>query len=266
MIDLHCHILPQVDDGPQRLSDSLTMARMAVADGITDLVATPHTHNGLYQISPNQIRESVETLQNAINEANIPLRIHPGAEIHLHPDLFGHWLHDELQAIDHNRRYILLEFPVMTIPIYTDQILTKLIGLGVTPIIAHPERNVRFLQDPEILSRYISQGAICQLTADSLLGRKGKRIQQFSQKLIQDQFIHLIASDAHNTSSRIPFLQAAYHLIDSLTDESVTLRLKQNAESILRGAPREEIRAARAVKQRKYWIIELFGQKKGRAR
>jgi protein-tyrosine phosphatase len=235
MIDLHCHILPYLDDGPCDLSQALEMARIAVEDGITDIVATPHTENGLYKNSREDVLKAIGNFQGVLNQEGIPLAIHAGSEIHIHCDLVEHVKNSLLLSVCDHRKYILLELPSVFLPRFTDQLLHELKLSDITPIIAHPERYEAVRNHPDRLAKWMEQGAVVQLNAGSLLGHMGKKTKEFALYLLQRGLVHVLASDGHNSERRRPILADAYRYAAKATSVEAALLLKENAKAVLRG-------------------------------
>jgi protein-tyrosine phosphatase len=213
LIDLHCHILPETDDGPDTLEESLEMAQKAVADGIQTIVATPHNHNGVYINAPHTIRARVDDLNDALTAHRIPLTVLPGAEEHFRPDLAS----AELCCLDPSGRYVLVEFPFMTIPGPAADVLHALRRAGRTPILAHPERNAVIQNHPDVLLELVTTtGALCQITAMSLTGELGEAAMNCAYQLVLAGLAHIIASDAHSAGFRRPALSSAVAVAASL--------------------------------------------------
>ena len=199
MIDLHCHILPNMDDGPSSWSTSLKMCRQASEDGIKTIVATPHTLNGIYENHPQAIEEKVKILNHKIKENNIPLQILPGSEVRLRDDIIEKLKNQAIMTIN-KTSYILLEFPAGQIPHQTEEILFQIQIMGITPILSHVERNLEFQRKPDSLANLIQKGALAQLTAASLCGVFDSKTRKFAQELLANGLIFCIASDAHSDS------------------------------------------------------------------
>jgi protein-tyrosine phosphatase len=232
MIDIHCHILPGLDDGAQTLEDALDLARIAVADGITDIVATPHTHDGIYRNDASVVLSAVAEFQQMLDAEQIPLRIHPGAEVHLHLELVENLLSNQTLTLGNQRKYLLLEFPSQSVPNFADDMLYELMIAGITPIIAHPERNTVLREDLNLLRKWVEQGALAQVTAGSLTGKLGERAKLAAQRMVQQRLAHLVASDAHNIRNRRPGLSDAYDLVPQEAE-----MFKYNAWAVLHGRP-----------------------------
>lgn len=235
MIDIHCHILPETDDGAKTLEDALDMARVAVSEGITTIVATPHHRNGKYDTPKPVIIEKVEQLNKQLTAAQIPLTIVPGQEARIFGEMVESYNTDELLSLNDHKQYILVELPNSHVPNYTKQLLFDLQQKGVVPIIVHPERNPELMQNPDLLYQYVKSGALTQVTAASVVGKFGKKIQKFSLDLIEYNLTHFVASDAHNVSTRGFHLRSAYELIEAEFGTYTRYYFSENAELLVEG-------------------------------
>lgn len=256
MVDLHCHMLPEMDDGAHDLNEALNMARLAVEDGITDVILSPHMQDGLYHNQAEKVLKEVSRFQENLKQQDIPLRVHPGAEVHIHPMLIGNLYSCEILTICHAKKYILIELPSITIPTYVNKIIRELILEGIIPIIAHPERHSLIREDCLPLVEWIEQGALVQLNAGSLLGLMGKRIQQFAQYLMKNRMVHVLASDGHNTKTRKPILTDAYRLVSELGSNDEVELFQTNAQAILHGKPCIIPIHLYQRKHRKFWWLK----------
>jgi protein-tyrosine phosphatase len=214
MIDLHCHILPGVDDGPKDWEMSLEMAKAAVDEGITHILATPHHMNRHWMNPKSEVLMLVNELQERIDNENIPLTIFPGQEVRLHGEILQNIQKDEICFIDEFNQYILIEFPTATVPDYADRLFYEMQSAGITPVIVHPERNHAILKDPSILYEFVSKDILAQLTAASYLGLFGKEIEKLSTQLIEHNLVHFLASDAHNVTSRKFYMKEAFRKLE----------------------------------------------------
>lgn len=210
MIDLHCHILPGVDDGAKNWEMSLEMAKAAVDEGITHILATPHHMNRHWMNPKSDVLLLVNELQERIDNENIPLTIFPGQEVRLHGEILQNIQKDEICFIDEMSQYILIEFPTATVPDYADRLFYEMQSAGITPVIVHPERNHAILKDPSILYEFVSKDILAQLTAASYLGLFGKEIEKLGIQLIEHNLVHFLASDAHNVTSRNFYMKEAF--------------------------------------------------------
>ena len=227
MIDLHCHILPGIDDGAKTMEDSLAMAREAVAEGITHILATPHYKNGRWTNEKDSIIQGVAAVQQELNNRAIPLTLFPAQEVRIVGELMEKKKKNKIQFIDEGNQYLLIEFPTATIPAFTDSLFFNLQKTGVTPIIVHPERNHAILNDPTLLLNLVERGALAQLTAGSYIGSFGKKIQKLSKQLIEANLVHFIASDAHNITSRTFYMKDAYQRLEKEFGKEKVSKLKQ---------------------------------------
>ncbi len=231
MIDIHCHILPGVDDGAFNTEESIAMAKLAVADGIRTIVATPHTLNGVSNNSLQDVTGHVETLRKIFSNEDLNLDLLPGSEIHLCVRIMERVASGEVATINDNRRYALVEFPVHAIPIgYKDE-LFHLKVKGITPVIVHPERNLVFRQKPDILFELAAMGCLFQITALSITGGFGSDTKAFAHKMLKCRLGHVIASDAHSAEGRPPLLSQAVEVAGKVTGD------KKKAEEMVTTIP-----------------------------
>lgn len=212
LLDVHCHIIPGVDDGAQTEADSIDMAKTAIAEGIDTIVATPHHKNLRYDNYRKDILKNVSILNELFEENGIELTVLPGQEIRINGEILEDLEKGEILTIN-DSKYIYIEFPSDSVPRYTEQILYDLQIEGYTPIIVHPERNRELLENPNKMYQLVRNGALSQVTAASVVGKFGKKIEQFSHQLIEANLTHLIGSDAHNTTTRGFFVRDAYEMV-----------------------------------------------------
>ncbi len=207
MIDIHTHILPHVDDGARDLTESLDMARMAVADGLTHLFATPH-HRDYTTLSRQEVAERVAQLQAELDKAGIPLILLPGHEVRFYNDMFKDW-DKHIAGPLGSSRYVLAEPLFSHYDKQTDAMLFELFERGYTPIMAHPER-IRPLQDNlALIEPFLAAGGLTQITATSLTSNSDWRAKKTAETMLRTGMAHIIASDAHHSYHRPPLLTAA---------------------------------------------------------
>lgn len=205
MIDLHCHLLPGIDDGPTTLEVSLAMARCAVDDGITFTACTPHIYPGLYENNRAGIEAAVDALRAALAEAGIPLQLGTGADTHLAPDLAGGIRTGRVPTIN-GSRYLLLEPPHHVAPPRFDESVFNLMAAGIVPVITHPERLSWIETHYTVFADLVKQGAWMQLTAGSLTGRFGRRPKYWAERMLDEGLVHILATDSHHIDKRPPLL------------------------------------------------------------
>ena len=205
MIDLHCHLLHGLDDGPSDLSESLAMARVAVEEGIETIVATPHIRED-HPFPLELVAERLEELGAALANEAIPLRVLAGGEVAI--SKAGGLDDATLRAVClGNGPYLLVETPYTEATDLLEQTLFDLQVRGFKPLLAHPERGPSFLSDPDRLRALVERGVLCSLTADSLAGRFGETIRKLAVRLVREGLAHDVASDAHDSRRRRPALR-----------------------------------------------------------
>lgn len=235
MIDLHCHILPGIDDGAKDLSESIQMARKALEQGIQTIVATPHHLNNHYENPKQQILERVEELNRVLRDEKIDLKILPGQETRIYGELVNGYEMGEIQPVN-GSQYVLVEFSSSHVPRYTEKLFYDLQVKGLIPIIVHPERNQEIIEQPDLLYKLVQNGALTQVTAGSVCGEFGKKIKSFSLQLIEANLTHFIASDAHNTRSRTFKLREAFDLIHEKYGNEMVYLFDDNAALVIEGS------------------------------
>lgn len=241
LVDIHCHILPGIDDGAQTIDDSLDMARVAVSEGISHILCTPHYNNGEYMNKKDNIIISVVDLQKELDNEGIPLTLFEGQEIRISGDLISRLALDELLFADMSNRYLLIEFPFSTIPLYSKQVLFDLVSRGYTPVIVHPERNAKFMEDPNRLLPFLEMGCLTQVTCGSYLGKFGKHVKKAAEIMISHNMAHCLASDAHNTEQRGFYVKEAYALLEKQYGREKREEFEQTAKDIVNGDPVETL-------------------------
>lgn len=201
MIDIHSHILSGIDDGPKKIEESCVMLINASTSGVETIVATPHLVDGASKERIAECNRKVNELQYIARAREISIDIKVGFECYITPELTNSNLDLAEITINNNGKYILVEFPMYNIPFYAKDIFANMKEKGITPILAHPERNLAIIQNPNILFDLVSNGCIAQLNAGSILGRYGRTINGTARILLSHKMIHLVASDMHSSSS-----------------------------------------------------------------
>jgi len=212
MIDLHCHLLPGIDDGPATVTEALVLCRIALADGITHAVVTPHIHPGRWANTRASIARDCARLQHQLSEQNIPLQLGFAAEVRLTEQIMQQVENDEIPfygTVD-DYRIMLLEFPHGHIVPGSEKLAAWLLERNIRPLIAHPERNRQVMKNPEHLRPFIEAGCWLQLTAGSLAGSFGERAEATARLLLEQDSVTVLASDGHNGQKRKPALSMAY--------------------------------------------------------
>ena len=238
MIDLHCHILPGVDDGSPDLETSLVMAQMAVASGVTEIVATPHCNlpysDGDYRnYATEALRSRFRDFQEELNEREIPLKIRMGAEVFLSPEVPELFENGDILTINHSD-YVLTEFEFDEPLEYMDDLLHAMLDVGARPILAHPERYEAVQQIPAVIGRWFQEGILIQLNKGSVLGRFGDAPQETAFSILEAGQAHLVASDAHNIDSRTTHMREITEFLqDNFSPEYTDILLNRNPRRIL---------------------------------
>lgn len=224
MIDLHTHILPAIDDGSRSIEDSLEMARIAVRDGTTVMACTPHIYPGLYMNDAAGIRAERDKLQKALDVYKIPLKLVVGADAHLVPELLEGLQSGRVPTLN-GSRYFLLEPPHHVAPPLFEASVFSITAAGYTPVITHPERLVWIEQHYPVFVELARRGVWMQLTAGAILGKFGRRARYWSERMLDEGLVHIIASDAHTTQMRNPQMAEAVERAAETVGKEEALRM-----------------------------------------
>ena len=219
MIDLHCHLLPAIDDGASDLATAHAMGRAAAADGITHVACTPHILPGVYANSGPAIRLAVQSLQESLDESGIGLKLVTGADNHMVPDFVAALRADRLLALA-DTRYVLVEPPHHTAPPRLAELFFALLAAGYVPILTHPERLLWAKSRYELIGRLFAAGVWMQITAGSLTGAFGRNAQYLAERMLDEGLVHILATDAHDTERRPPILSRGRQLAAARVGES----------------------------------------------
>lgn len=239
MIDLHCHILPGVDDGAATPEESCRMAQMAADNGVTALVATPHCNLPGWRENylSRELRDRFLDLARLIKEREIPLRLHTGAEVFVTSEVPRLIREKKLLTLA-GSRYLLVEFDFEESGVFAERMLDAIRAEGLIPVVAHPERYAFVQEDPHCLHRWTRKGFVLQLNKGSLLGAFGRRARQTAFWCLDEGCVHLIGSDAHSPYRRTPRLSEAWDLVaDYAIPEIADFLLQENPERILQDRP-----------------------------
>ncbi len=229
MIDLHCHILWNIDDGPTDFAGALDMARIAAADGTRQLVATPHVGRILHP--PALIAEKVARLNRALCETNIDLEVFSGSD-----NLYNLEVETLAGYSINNTRYVLMEFPHTHLPADAGERIFAALPHGLKPIITHPERNPSIIQQPQLLFDLVDRGALVQLTAESLTDGFGAAVKACSRYLMKKKMVHFLASDGHSVNWRPPTLSAGLNAATRIIGkEAARMLVFENPLKVING-------------------------------
>jgi protein-tyrosine phosphatase len=223
-VDIHCHMLPGLDDGASSWDEALAMAKMAVADGIATIIATPHQLGNNAKNSGAAIRAAAVEFQRFLQQRQVPLQVLAGADVRIEPDLTRKIRSGEVLSLGDRRRHVLLELPhEVYVPL--DRLLDELASAKMIGVLSHPERNRGLLSQPGVLRHLVDRGCLLQVTAGSLTGTFGSQIQKFACSLVEEGLVHFVATDAHDTENRPPLLGAAFARVAELAGEKSAVEL-----------------------------------------
>jgi len=234
MIDIHCHILPGLDDGPDTFELAFAMAEMAIADGITHVIGTPHAHPS-HAFVPELVKQRRDEMQAAF-EGRLVLAT--GCDFHLSFENLQDIRSNPTRYTLNQKNYLLVEFADFSIPASLDHALHELQLAGLTPVITHPERNPLIRAQPDRLFRWLRQGCYAQITAQSLFGKFGKSAEIVSDEWLKAGAVHFLASDAHNITSRPLRLREAFdYVTKKYGEELARALLLENPLAVFEGRP-----------------------------
>lgn len=254
MIDLHCHLLPGIDDGSKNMDVSLRLAKEATENGVTHALLTPHHMNGHYVNHKKDVIRRTKEFQEELNRHNIPLTVFPGQEVRINGQLIDALDNDDILFADETGKYMMMEFPDNDVPHYTNQMIFELQQRGITPVVVHPERNTKIMAEPDLLYQMLEKGCLSQITASSYVGTFGKKVEKFSKNLIAAGQGYVFASDAHDLPGRKYEMRQAFKKLSREFGKDVAQEYGDNARAIING---DEVACHQIteIKQRK----KLFG-------
>ncbi len=233
MIDIHCHLLPNIDDGPSSWEESLELARLYDGEGIQTAIATPHWINGSHwEPDPDQVIEMVGILNEKTKAENIPLKILPGMEVGMTDNLIE-LLNDDSVLTLGGGSHILLESPFTSLPYKVEELISRLRKIGITTILAHPERCQEVQSNPKRLEVMVESGALIQITSSSLIGHFGIKSKNCATWLATRGLIHLIASDAHSPTTRPPLIRKPLSILEEIIGREATRIIEERTHNII---------------------------------
>lgn len=254
MIDIHAHILWGVDDGPETLEESVELVKLAVQEGIGTLVATSHALHPSYHADREEVEEKVNILRERLVEEGIEIEIRLGHEIRIMEDMVERLKMRDVLAI-HSSNFVLVEFPSGTVPLFTKEIIKQLVKTGYRPLIAHPERNKVFANNPQKLRELIEYGAFAQVTAGSVAGDFGKEIQKMSMRLIDEGLIHCYGSDVHDKNRRPYAFDKGLLYLETKNRQDIVEYFLENNERALENKNLLIIERKESVLKRKFGFL-----------
>jgi protein-tyrosine phosphatase len=260
MIDIHSHPLPGVDDGAHSFEEAVAMCRMAAADGITHLVATPH-YNYSYTFDSQLNRQLLAQLQRTVGDKP---RLLLGCDFHLSYDNIQQCVQGSRDFTINRTSYLLVELPNQFIPDHLSRVYYDIQVAGLTPIITHPERNPLIHRKPDLLQEWVSNGCLLQVTAQSYTGGFGSRARKFSERLLDEGLVHFFATDAHDVKRRPPILSHCYRKVTEAKGQEIAdLLMRQNPDAVIHGRPfpeQPDWGEVRGGRGRRSWFSFLWGR------
>jgi len=266
MIDLHNHLLPGIDDGAKKLEETLEFLRIARRDGVRAVTATPHMKPGVYDNSRQAILERVALVREAQrgDEAEA-VELLPGAEVYFMADVVERARRGELMTVADRGRYLLLELPYQQVPMRVDETVFQIRLLGLTPIMAHPERVAYYLEDLERVAASVRLGALTQVTGASLTGLFGSKARDFALLMLERGLIHIVSTDSHDLRYRPPILSAARETVRRRAGEEAARRMfEEIPRAILEGREVEPTQPVEPPRSHR-WMRRLAQRLSGRA-
>lgn len=232
MYDIHCHILPGVDDGVSNIEEAMALAQAAENAGFKGIVCTPHYIDDVYKSSVKNNMEIINDLKKEVKHRKIEIELYLGNEVYISPDITN-LLDLGLITTLNNSRYILIEMPIYSRPLYLDDIIGKLKLRGLVPVIAHPERYEWVMKSPKELSYILSKGCLVQLNMASILGYYGNSVKKTAKALLRESCIHLLGSDSHTSHRIYNNNKSEMKLIQRFSSDYKMRQFIQNTEAVI---------------------------------
>ncbi len=258
-VDIHCHLVPDIDDGAKTWEESLAMARMAVADGTETIVVTPHQLGAYGHNTGDEIRARTRQLQQFLNEHNVPLKVLAGGDVRIESDMIAKLRTGEVMSLADRRKHVLLELPhELYFPL--EPVLDDLNSLGMVGVLSHPERNQGILKQREVLEPLVANGCLMQITAGSIVGTFGPHCQHFSEWMLEQGLVHFVATDAHSPKTRRPLMGRAFERVAELVGwDSAVEFCCENPAAVVAG---KKVAAGRRSPPRKTVWGGWFGRRR----
>jgi len=266
MVDIHCHILPGVDDGCKNLDESLKLAESEDQGRTRVMIATPHVNTVREIEASEEHLPRVDALNKAIRERGIKLKVVPGAELYPTLAIIGALKRGLPITLAGTGKYVLLDTPRASLPFDFGNLLFELQSTGVTPILAHPERNFSFQQDPNTLLAILERGPVCQVNVGSLRGKYGPAANDAARLILRRQWAHFLATDAHAPKDYGILERGVGELPEELSDAYRDVLVNRSGQAILDGDPLPELErliedAPQKNKKKGGWVSSLLSRR-----
>jgi protein-tyrosine phosphatase len=254
MVDIHSHILSAVDDGARSLEESLEMCKLSAEDGITTIVATPHAHDHVHEThDPLFLQQKVDELNAHLNGKP---KIELGSELRFTHDVVRQLCTKKSASTLAGKSYALIEFPHAVVPPGSERALFELMSYQIRPIIAHPERNIMLMNQPERFYELVEAGMLGQADTGSFTGQFGSKVQKAAQVMLENGLLHFVASDCHNLRNRLPGMSGAVAAIAELVGQDYANAMSTaNPQAVVSGTPIPTCPIATLPQKRKRWMF-----------
>jgi protein-tyrosine phosphatase len=254
MIDFHTHVLYGVDDGSRDIEMSLDMLDISRVEGVKHVCLTPHYISGEFEIERDEYESRFNKLADRIN--SLDLKLNHGLEIYINPNLPNLYREKKIWGVN-DSKYLLIELPMQQFPIYTEKVFYQLRLEGAVPIIAHPERNLSIIKNKNLLESLINTGTLVQMNSGSLDGIYGAMVKKFAEELVSMNMVHLLGSDAHNTTRRPPEIKDGYRKVRDLNPD-IYEWIKENEQKIIYNEEVIELPDIKKINKKRFDIFSLF--------
>lgn len=255
MIDLHSHILWDIDDGSKSKEMTLNMLKIAEKNGTTKIVATPHFYRGVWEASFDKVKERIEEVKLLAKENNISIGIYGGQEVYYTENILLHYNEGFINTIN-NSKYMLIELPMKEFNI--SEVIDNIYELqlkGITPILAHPERYIPFIKNPILINKFIKEGFLFQLNAGSISGAFGKEVKKTAETFAENKIYSFMGSDAHRDEKRDTNLSVGITSIEKINSEYIKI-FNDNGQSAIENKEINFI--GHKVKEKKKKFLGIF--------
>ncbi|MEZ0325972.1 MAG: tyrosine-protein phosphatase [Fimbriimonas sp.] len=257
MIDIHCHILPGIDDGAQNLEEAIGIIRAEVEGGTRTFVATPHFIEKVDYNRIGKLPELIALVEEELKKEGIEAEIVQGGEIYPAPAMLRGLDEGLPLTVGGKGKHMLVDLPLSSFPNDIDSLLYELQIRGIAPILAHPERAAFIVQDPERIQRFMEKGVVFQVNAGSLFGRYGPQAKDFAEKILKKRWVHFLSSDSHKPPRAPIMARAVEHLEDILDPDYLEMLTSGSAQCILEGRELPALPQAPPEEPKRGWFTRF---------